>query len=189
MNALSKYDFKFIDRKNGCVLIFSNNKSSLIKLFNFFIAEYSHINTIYVIESNERINLYELAKLLRWQQRQNIAAHFRNIFYARPISLYQLSMIIEDSNPYSPILIPNFLLPFEEEGLSDIEKSQQLQVLKAQLKTESIMRPIIIGVTKKEYETYAWVFEILEDIFVKTFTFNEDEVWDSKGKGIQLNLF
>lgn len=190
INALMIYDFHFVYEQNGCILVFALHRKDLFNLFNCFIVGCSWDNRVYVIESDEKIDLYELARLLRRQQRENIVAHFRNIFYLRPISLYQLSMIIENTDSSAPIFIPDFLFSFKEEGLSDVEKIQQLQVLKKQMLAVSASRPIIIGATQKDYQTYPWVFEMLEDICKQTFNYQEKEQLESTNSmGIQLDLF
>ena len=166
-NTLVTYDQDFTPPQTGCMLFVAEHKTTLYKAFNYIILRYSEYDSIYVVESKTRIDFYQFAKILRQQQKRDIITHFRNIYYCRPISLYQLSMIIEDADPYAPVLIPNFLIPLTEEGLTEIEKRQQLEVLKFRLINLSLLRPIIIGGTLEGFDEYPWVFDVLQEICVK----------------------
>jgi hypothetical protein len=149
--------------KAGITTLISEDKIELSNIIDRLILQYSLFDDIYIVETKSRTNLYLYAEVLRSIE-ETIIDQFKNIHYCRPISIYQISMVIESADKNAPIVIPNFLIPFTDEGVTEIEKHEQYNEIKKILITSSQNRPIIVGCRLDKFKGLEWLYKDLQVI-------------------------
>jgi hypothetical protein len=98
----------------------------------------------YIIETLQRINLFEYAKLCRAMGYDAKKALFNSKF-SRPISIKQTLSILDDIPDGKPIIISNLLLPFIQEDPIESDKNRYQLLLIQKLNQKSKKNPIFIG--------------------------------------------
>lgn len=177
-----------IQEKKGITTIVSESKEDLYNLFDHLVVEFILFKSVSVIESRKMINKSTFVHLLR-QRQASIIQEFDNLFYYRPISIYQISLIIESIEDIEPILIPNFLIPFNEEGITEIEKKEQYYEIKKIMFEKSKQNPFFIGCRLDWLEEIQWLYDDLKT-YTKIFYFkSKNKLSAGELSNSQLNLF
>ena len=108
------------------------------------------------------INKNKFIHLIR-QRNKTILQEFDNLYYYRPIVFIKIALIIESIEEVEPILIPNFLIPFKEEGVTETEKKEQYEDLKKMIVQKSKTSPIILGCRLDWLEEIDWLYQDLQE--------------------------